>query len=315
MKRKVIKQGNGTLTITLPKQWTKETGLKGGSEIEVIEHEKSLIIQCQACQDKKEINIDVTGLDRTTILLIIQSVYRYGYDTIKIKSEDSSVHHFRTEKKQNLSKLIYESVNRLIGFEIMSSSENKYEIKRIASETIEDFESVLRRIFLLLDEMMITFIQGIKNDKELIRSIEFKHINLKKFINFCIRLLNKYSYKSSGKTHLYFNIISFLSKTEDIIKNNARYIEKYKIKISSDSAIDLLNDINESIRLLYDLFYKYDVFKISNLNRKRDLFREKLFKSIKNIKKEENMIIGNMAQIIELILDMTETRIAMEDTK
>ena len=35
MKRKVIKQGNGTLTITLPKGWTEEIGLEGGDEVEI----------------------------------------------------------------------------------------------------------------------------------------------------------------------------------------------------------------------------------------------------------------------------------------
>ena len=40
MKRKIIKQGNNTLTITLPKNWTEKKNIKAGDEIELSEFEE-----------------------------------------------------------------------------------------------------------------------------------------------------------------------------------------------------------------------------------------------------------------------------------
>ncbi|MEE9525785.1 MAG: phosphate uptake regulator PhoU [Candidatus Woesearchaeota archaeon] len=313
MKRKVIKQGNGTLTITLPKEWTKKSNLKGGDEIDVIEKDKSLVVGGHKDDSVKEIKIDVSNLDRTTLQILIQSIYRYGYDLIEVISHNPMIAHHRLGKKVSTSSVIYDSTNRLVGAEVISASSKRYVIKRIAEESINDFPTILRRIFRLLNEMIDSFIQSVKtNDNEMIKSIEFQHINLKKFINFCLRLLNRYGYEDSRKTCFYFNIISLLSKVEDIIKNNSRYTLKHKIKIQKKKTFELLEDIKDHIRMFYELFFNYKLEKIAELNKQRDIFREKLFKYTKDMSKEENLVIGGLSQIVELILDMTETRMALE---
>jgi len=44
MKRKIIKQGHNTLTITLPSEWVKKLNLNAGDEIEVYERDSGLVI-------------------------------------------------------------------------------------------------------------------------------------------------------------------------------------------------------------------------------------------------------------------------------
>ena len=44
MKRKIIKQGHNTLTVTLPSKWVKDLNLSAGDEIELIEKDKSILI-------------------------------------------------------------------------------------------------------------------------------------------------------------------------------------------------------------------------------------------------------------------------------
>ena len=312
MKRKVIKQGNGTLTITLPKGWTKKEDVEGGDEIDIKEMGKYLIVGEHKQHGKEKISIDISGLDRTTIHILIQGIYRFGYDVIEIISKDTSVPHYRTGKKVNLPELIYNTSNRLVGSEVISSSPKRYVIKRLAEESFDDFPTILRRIFLLLNEITDSFMAGAKGDAESLKTIEVQHNNLKKFINFSLRLLNKFGYEEPKKTSFYFNIISLLSKVEDIIKNNARYLLKHNIKLNSKHGLKLLDEIQKSIRLFYELFYSYDLKKIAELNKARDLFRNDLFQ-LKNLSKEECMIIGAMSQIIELILDLSETRVALED--
>lgn len=38
MKRKIIKQGHNTLTVTLPSEWTKKLQLGAGDEVDIIEN-------------------------------------------------------------------------------------------------------------------------------------------------------------------------------------------------------------------------------------------------------------------------------------
>ena len=314
MKRKVIKQGHNTLTVTLPAKWVDKAGIKAGDELELEEKEGSLVIGNTKIAKGQKITVDVTGLDRSTILILIQGLYRYGYDTMEITAKESLVNHHRVGKKIGLSGLIYSVVNRLVGTEVISASSKRYVIKRIAGESIDDFPTILRRIFLLLNEMMESFINGMReNDSEAIKSIEFQHSNLKKFLNYCLRLLNKYGYGSTKKTMFYFNIISLLSKLEDLIKNNARYVLKHQIKIKSKNSFILLKEMQSSIRQYYELFYSYNLNKVAELSKHRDMFRSDLFKLSKDISKDENLIIGGLSSVVELILDMTETKIALED--
>jgi len=44
MKRRVIKQGNNTLTITLPRKWASSANIKAGDELDIIEEGDNLKI-------------------------------------------------------------------------------------------------------------------------------------------------------------------------------------------------------------------------------------------------------------------------------
>ena len=186
MKRKVIKQGNNTLTITLPRKWTSKQNISAGDEINLEEKGSGILIAGQTNSKEREICVKIDNLDRTTVHLLIQGMYCYGYDSIEIHCNSTVFPHYRLKKNVGVGVTIYELTNRLVGAEVIQASKNHYIIKRIAEESFKDFPTVLRRIFLLVLEMMETFIGGAEqNDHEILRSIEFQHNNLKKFINFC----------------------------------------------------------------------------------------------------------------------------------
>ena len=53
MKRKIIKQGHNTLTITLPNKWAKELNLLAGDEVDVLESNGSIIVNGKQHNQKK----------------------------------------------------------------------------------------------------------------------------------------------------------------------------------------------------------------------------------------------------------------------
>lgn len=311
MKRKVVRHGSNTLTVSLPAKWCRLCGVEPGAELDVLEKGRSLVIGGHRDSRERTVTADVSNLDRTSILLLIQGFYRYGYDVIEVTSNVKTVPHHRTRAAVNLPGLVYDVANRLIGAEIISASSGRFVIKRIAEESMDDFPTVLRRIFLLVSEMLDSFISGAqKNDTDVLASIEFKHSNIKKFINYCLRLLNKYGDIDPRKTCFNFHIISLLSKAEDIVKNSSRLLLKHKIRMKP-AAYDLLKDIQQSVQLYYELFYDYKIDKVGKINKHRDAFRDKLFSS--KLSDKESVIVGGLSQIVELVLDMTETRMALED--
>ena len=86
MKRKVIKQGNGTLTITLPKQWTNRVGLKGGDEIDISEREKSgLLINLESTHKSRSIRMNIK--DNDVLRSVLGEIYGAGYDKVIINLE------------------------------------------------------------------------------------------------------------------------------------------------------------------------------------------------------------------------------------
>ena len=85
MRRKVIKQGHNTLTITLPSKWVNNQGITPGDELDVSEQEKSLLISANSGGTiPVSTTIDISNLTPPIIWRYISSAYRAGYDEIAV---------------------------------------------------------------------------------------------------------------------------------------------------------------------------------------------------------------------------------------
>lgn len=314
MKRKVNLVGQSTLTVSLPNRWVKKYGIKKGGELDVVEEGDKLLIKTESASSTKDImvNVDVSGLDRTSIVLMIQSLYRYGYKTIEVYSKDTEVIHFRKNSHRSLSSVVQEAVNRLIGAEITQSSLHNYTINYIPEESDRNFKTVLRRVFGLLLEMMDTLYVGLeRNDKATLDSIEFQQINTIKFINYCLRSLNIYGYPDVKKTCFYYYTISSISKLHNFIINCSRNIIRLNLKLDKKS-LEFVKKINDSFKLFYGLFYDYDYKKIYELDENRDRIKNEFFDMYKTLPKDDIFVISSLIQIVEIILDLMEVRMGLE---
>src|SRR3972149_5038111 len=87
MKRKIIKQGNNTLTITLPRKWTDKFNVKAGDELELLELNNTLQLMTKGSTANKSIDVDVSELNRKLTKYVLVLLYKAGYDTINITYE------------------------------------------------------------------------------------------------------------------------------------------------------------------------------------------------------------------------------------
>jgi phosphate uptake regulator len=67
MKRKVIKQGHNTLTITLPNKWASRFNLAAGDEIDLNEKDNGLFISTEKHSEKKRAEFSLEDMDIPTI--------------------------------------------------------------------------------------------------------------------------------------------------------------------------------------------------------------------------------------------------------
>ena len=311
--RKLIQHGLSSLTVSLPMKWLKERGLKKGDDIFVDVEGNKLVLSTEESLKIEKISIDITKLDRTSALMYIMSLYRFGYNEIEVNFNKPNTPHYRTGKEVSYFEVINEIVNRCIGAEIIAQSDKKILIKYITKEAEEDFKIILRRAFLLINETAESLLEGIKNnDMTLINTIDTKHDNINKFISYCLRLLNKYGYADAKKTGYFFHIIASLDKIVDVLKYNSRDILKYKKKFHP-LTIELWEDINKSIRWYYEFFYDFKLEKVNRINHNRDILKNKIRENTDKFPKEELMYLTKMVQILEIILDLGDFRMGLEN--
>src|SRR3989344_3215630 len=145
MKRKIIKQGVNTLTLSLPSDWTKRLNLKPGDEVEVEERGTALNISTEGTPQIEEISVDVSGLLPRLADRFMARSYQKGYDKISIKFDDPE-----------LMLAIKNKVPELMGFEILRIEKNEMEIQAITRELELEFDVMVRRAFLILMDMAKT---------------------------------------------------------------------------------------------------------------------------------------------------------------
>ena len=99
MQRKLIKHGLSSLTVALPMKWLKDHDLKKGESINIAQEGNNLVLSTEEALKIEKVSIDVTKLDRTSLLLYLQSLYRFGYNEIEIKFKNPTTTHYRTKKE------------------------------------------------------------------------------------------------------------------------------------------------------------------------------------------------------------------------
>ena len=316
IKRSVIQIANSTQLISLPRKWSVKYGVKKGDELEIEENGSKLTIATDKGVNLESVEIDVTGLDRSSIMYYIRSIYRMGYDEIKVNFNNPTTIHYRLNEKKSVISVIHTEVNRLVGVEIVQQKENFCIIKDLSpNPPISEFDNILRRIFLLIADAIKDLVEGMKNvNLILVKTLEEKHDTITKFVSYCLRLLNKRGYPQPRKTSYLYHIIASMDRLVDVLKYSARYFIKYKPKLSKDT-INIIVNIEQSINFYSELFYKFDLAKVAVLYKNReDVLNsiERLSLKQKLTSEKELLLLNDMEHMLEILVDLTEARMGLE---
>lgn len=332
MRRRIIKQGHNTLTVTLPSKWVQLFNLKQGDEIEINERENGLFLTTEKHDEELKTEIDIVGLDIPTIWKYIMAVYREGYDEIIIKFDPNTKYNhplrfFSSDwndiKKGKLAEhtpyeVLRIMASRFIGFEIIEHHKNYCVMKNMAQLTSKEFDPSLRRVFLLLQQMAEETNEAVSNnDPKFVAHLRDIDINVDKFVDYCIRVLNKTGFKDVKKAHLLFSILYLLELLGDEYKNMSMHLVKDLHGKTLKNLKDITETITKQFDELYHLYYDFNrdrLSAISNAYLDIRLYKASKAKSQGEYKwtKEEAEVLNHLSRIGRYIKAITELRIEME---
>jgi phosphate uptake regulator len=328
MIRKIIRQGHNTLTITLPSDWTKKFNLKAGSEIELIERENGLFLSTEKRSDNRKAEFDITGMDIPTIWKYFMATYREGYDEVLVKFPQNlkleSPYKFLTQhrldvrygterEKGTIFAALQGFVNRFIGYEIVEHGKDYVVVREMGELTSKQFDNSLRKIFLLLQEMADETLDSIKkNDPSILAQVHDVDVNLDKFHDYCIRILNKTANKETRKSELLFSTLYLLELLGDEFKNIAQHMVYDTPKSKLKNIQELAQSVKDQLDVYYDLFYKFDKSKISKISEIDSKIYLKVPELYKKASEAEKEIYHHLRMIGRYVNALSELRIEME---
>lgn len=326
MIRKIIKQGHNTLTMTIPSQWAQRFNLQAGSEVSLSERDNGLFISASKVSDSKSTEINVAGMDIPTIWKYFMGAYREGYDEIKILYGGTEMDHpykffaqhkldvkyGKSEMKVSAHEFFHEVVERFIGMEIVDYGKDFIVVRELTEPTTKEFDNSLRRVFFLVRQMIEETEEAMKTGKvEGLRHIHDVDINLDKFHDYCIRIMNKILNKDSRKTSLYFSTLYLLELAGDEFKNISHHMTQDFKKGDFREVLDIMISVRTQFDLYYSLFYKFEKEKTIQIS---ELDKSRYFSvAAKKLKKEEAIeIFHHLRMVAKYINALTELRIEME---
>lgn len=309
MKRKIVQHGPSSLIMSLPSKWIHANGIKRGDELEVQEEKNSLIISTHAITRDDSVTIDVTGLNRTTILIYLQSMYRKGYSEINVTFDNMHAKHYRINKETPVLEIIQEVITRFIGVEIVRQTKNSVQIKQLSEDSEKGFDMLVRRVVFLTTDAFREIEKGlIDNDNDIISTMEMHHKTITKFINYCMRLLNKGTLHDLSDSLTLYHVLATMDKLVDLLKEIGRYKLSKKVHFQKAAAKPLRN-IVQSIELYQSLFLKKDLKIAEEIEYIRDVIKRELL----TLKSEPNMIpiLELFREIPEMLQELVECRLRL----
>ena len=304
VKRKVIQIADSTQLVSLPRKWAKLNNVKKGDEIEVEENNNRIIISVNKESNPERVEIDASNLG-IMLTRCVHALYKRGVDEIRF-----------TFDNPELIKKIQEAMGKeVVGFEIIDQGKNHCVAKHVTGQ-FEEFDPILRRIFLLLLSMgedIATCLK--KKDYDHLQNIVFLEETNNRFTTACRRYLNRRGHTSPSKTGAMYYIVEDLEKLADEYKYLCTYFyERRKESVTvSEKTLELLSNVNQLLRDFYELFYKFDMVKLTQIAKLRKKYIEAALTALEEAEtKYDRVTLHHILTVTQKIFNYLGPYLVME---
>ncbi|MFC1697683.1 AbrB/MazE/SpoVT family DNA-binding domain-containing protein [Nanoarchaeota archaeon] len=235
MKRKVVKHGPSSLTVSLPMKWVKKLNIKPGDELELVEQNNTVsFVHGDFKKKQKEIEVNIDKLDYFSLAKLLIACYEEGYDSVTLLFSKNLILDAVPKKKIDVFQAIDRLIGRLVSFEIISQTHSKIVIHDI-SERLAKFDIIASRIFFLIEEYLGLLIEDIKDKNfEDLNARETRHDTISRYIALSCRILMDDISRTRSEAVNLFLIFNYLDKVTDFIRYGYKSTQNFSKKISKD---------------------------------------------------------------------------------
>ncbi len=231
--RRLVKAGQASHTISLPKEWLDRHKLKKGDLVYLSEKgDKELVITPESKADEvvpqKEISIPVDNKEMSTIQREVTSAYINNYNTIVLSGQSV------TQKTKDIRKILHD----FVALEVADQTANSIVAKDLLNLKEISIDKTLRRMDMLVRSMIQDSIAALDN-AELAQSVMVRDYEVNRAYFLLMRLLkssltNKqiadFFQLSNNKVLSYYYLTINLENFADSAKQLAEYLGKEKKK-------------------------------------------------------------------------------------
>ena len=271
MERKLVAQGKGALTVTVPAKWTQDLNLSAGDAVQIQREGNKLIVNSgkQARTEKVTYKVESFRLDEMHSLL--SRAYHSGFQEIVFK--------FKVVPK---GKEILSAISAFTGLELCSQEGGKFTVKSYISTNEDEIDMLITKIFQVTKTLCRDFLDDPTKDN--LKDLEPYLNNVQKLQNHCTQAITVNRYKGN-ESYAYFNLVYFLHSIARGFFYLADYITQQKSKDT-----EVLRILLDQFDKFYHAFIKKDFsetlkissehrnFTIQNFNAKNMDARAKKFK-------------------------------------
>ena len=162
--RKAIEMGEGTILVSLPKEWVRKNGVKKGDTLSVEELSagKLMVKPLDGGEEEpKQITVEYPGEDLSQVTIDVTGAYLLGYDVIKVVGSKVITREDRSGIKG--------TIGRLVGLEIMDEDSKRITMQFLLEPTAIIPERIVLRMSGLLDGMLKDMAEALaKGDSKLL---------------------------------------------------------------------------------------------------------------------------------------------------
>ena len=293
MKRKIVKHGKSTLTVSLPSRWIDSMGIAKGDEVDVRQSGSSLCISSAYKPKKSRIEIDLSLAGRM-IPRMMAAVYVAGFD-------EARIHFSSPEELAMIQDTVYKYCHE---YELINISNGVIEVKSIASLYPKFYEQMLRKSAqATLNIARETFAAIKKQDKKELSSLILKDKIVDRYCAFGGRIINKgFDVGITQPGPLYF-----VHNQTEILADIFKVISSEFIRWDGVMDLEQLELFEETIELMekvYDLLFGFSMDKVHDLAHAETNMRER----IDHVAQEPK---GNM-KIFAYLINLFETCFEMK---
>ncbi|MBI4450374.1 hypothetical protein HY642_00230 [Candidatus Woesearchaeota archaeon] len=182
MKRKLVRQGQSTMTLALPKEWCDAHSLKPGYDVHISERPPMLCISPGRSRTKTAVSISLKGAAARSALYLLVQTYVHGYDEITVGDVAPELLHVVDEF----------CTQNTIGLSIVTQHGGSIVIKDLGGQQVEELPALANRVFYMILSMLDEYAEELKKgafrDKDAIRQQD-RSVN--RLVYYCLRIANK----------------------------------------------------------------------------------------------------------------------------